>query len=202
MNNKIVILVISLFIIILICCGILYFVIKPAWLPGIGLLSNTSLSSAEELTPCWSDQNSKIVSLRDKNIVTEMEFCSVEGNSTECENITGSRSIPLSRYKDGYKGNYTEDLIYSAEPAYGEYLPKIDYMIQVCDQNNMTKKSAVKSKNPNPENLTSGESTGFYGGLKFNYYPIKTDTYRIDGYTYFEGTWYLTNRIEEVSFTE
>ena len=202
MNNKTVILVISLFILILICCGLLYFVIKPAWLPGINLIPNNSQSSENELTPCWSDKNTKIVSLTDKNIITEMEFCSGEVYFTECEHLTRSRSIPLSRYKDGYKGSYTEDLIYSARPAYGEYLPKIDYMIQVCDQNNMTKKSAVKAQNLNPENLTSGESTGFYGGLKFGYYPITTGKYRIDGYTYFDGVWYLTNRIEAVEFTQ
>ncbi len=202
MKNKRLILIVSFLLILIICCAILYLFIKPSWLPGISSNNNGSTSIADQLTPCWSDVNTPVVSLEDKNIIAEMEFCSGEVNFTECKTVTASRSIPLSRYVDGYKGNYTEDLIYSATPVYGDYLPKIDYMIQACDSNNKTRKSAVKAKIPNPENLTSGESTGFYGGLKFGYYPLTKGMYRIDGYTYFDGVWYLTNRIEGVEFTD
>ncbi|MBU0708931.1 hypothetical protein KJ596_04270 [Patescibacteria group bacterium] len=73
--------------------------------------------------------------------------------------------------------------------------------IEVCDENNMTN---IPLDDPSDVSLISEELPAAAAGsyIHGGHIPATPGTYRVDGYFFYDGKWHLTNRLEDVVFTE
>jgi hypothetical protein len=98
-----------------------------------------------------------------------------------------------------------EDLFFEGEKIDPKSGLEFSVAIQICDKNNMTTQSNDFEKVPST--ASTKDSLGFNESLQdfnriTNGLPTEPGDYRIDGFTYVNGKWALTNRIDKITFTK
>lgn len=172
----------------------------PTSVPASAPTTQTPESSPTELYPCHSTTSTPVESVSDFDVV-DLFAVRTHPDGYDYDRLDNPPTISLSAFKEASRP--THDVYYEVTKDTRLYTGfwGVALEIEVCDQNNQTN---IPLKEPAEANIISQDEPAasaaryVHGG----YAPAQPGTYRVDAYLLRDGEWILTNRLEDLVFTE